>query len=98
MEAATVVQGVFDFESGNPNGFQNWQAEQERRLQAIRQEWNLPVGRRVRLKLRTFGAEFIGQLRLRVHPTTIDRRAPLHLHIENIEFVHGEIESCVVTD
>jgi len=89
---------VFDFESGNPNGFQNWQVEHERRLQAIRRERNLPIERRVWLNLRNIDAEFIGRLCPHVHPITIDRRAPLALRIETVDFLAGEIERCVVID
>ena len=46
--AATMidpVQGLFDFESGSMNGYQNWRRQQEERLQATRNEWRLPVRR-----------------------------------------------------
>ena len=71
------VQGIFDFESGCANGYENWRKQQEARLAAIRLEWGLPVGRRVRLCLRNVDNEFEGLLELVEPPAAIDRRFPL---------------------
>jgi hypothetical protein len=92
------VQGLFDFESGNMNGYQNWRRQQEERLQAIRNEWRLPVRRRVRLRLKNIDGDFEGILRLVDQPMTIDRRLPLHLRIDNLDVSPDDIEQCVVID
>ena len=90
------VQGVFDFESGNADGYENWRREQAARLEAIRRVWNLPVGRRVRLRLCNIDGEFEGKLELAEHPVTLDRRVPLHLRIGRVDVYMADIETCVV--
>lgn len=95
METQAGIQGVFDFESGNSNGFQNWRREQERRLEAVRREWGLPVGRRVRLRLRDVDGEFEGKLELVHHPVTCDSRVALHLRIERMDFTSTDVEQCI---
>jgi len=92
------VQCLFDFESGNMNGYENWRRQQEERLQAIRNEWGLPVRRRVRLRLKNIDGEFEGVLRLADHPLTVDSRLPLHLRIDNLDVFPDDIEQCVVID
>lgn len=91
-----AIQGLFDFESGNMNGYENWRREQEQRLQAIRNEWRLPVRRRVRLRLKNIDGDFEGVLRLVDQPLTIDRRLPVHLRIDNLDVFPDDIEQCVV--
>ena len=92
------VQGLFDFESGSMNGYQNWRRQQEERLQTIRNEWRLPVHRRVRLRLKNIDGDFEGVLRLVDQPLTIDRRLPLHLRIDNLDVFPEDIELCVAID
>ena len=92
------VQGLFDFKSGNMNGYQNWRRQQEERLQSIRNEWRLPVRRRVRLRLKNIDGDFEGVLRLVDQPLTIDRRVPLHLRIDNVDVFPDDIEQCVVIE
>jgi len=70
------IQGVFDFESGNPDGLANWRNQREAILRAVREEWSLPVGRRVRVRLRNIDGEFVGTLDLVRDPPAIDRRPP----------------------
>ena len=91
-------QGMLDFESGNTNGFDNWRQQREARLQLIRHEWGVPVGRRVCLKLREFDHEFTGVLRLAEEPTKIDRRLPLLLKIRNVPLGIADIEHCTLLD
>jgi len=98
VEGDDPDQGVFDFESGNMDGFQNWRRDQERRLEAIRREWSLPIGRRVRVRLRSMERDLEGRLLLAHHPITIDRRVPLRLRIDQVEIVIPDIERCVVID
>lgn len=89
---------MLDFESGNTNGFDNWRQQREARLQLIRHEWGVPVGRRVCLKLREFDREFTGVLRLAEEPTKIDRRLPLLLKIRNVPLGIADIEHCTLLD
>ena len=91
-------QGLLDFDSGNTNGFDNWCQQREERLQSVRREWGVPVGRRVRLKLREFNQEFTGILMLVEEPLKIDRRLPLLLRIRNIPFTQADIEHCSTLD
>ena len=92
------VQGLFDFESGNMNGYQNWRPQQEERLQAIRNEWPLTVRRRVRLRLKNIDGDFERVLRLVDQPITIDSRLSLHLRIDNLDVFPDDIEQCVIID
>ena len=92
------IQGVFDFESGCMDGYQNWQKQQEERLEAIRREWGLPINNRVRIKLKNVIGEIEGKLQLREHPDTIDRCVPLYLKVANFEVFIADIENCVVLE
>ena len=90
------VQGLFDFESGNMNGYDNWRPQHEERLQPIRNEWHLPVRRPVRGRLKNIDGDFERVLRLVDQPLTIDSRLPLHLRIDNPDVLPDDIEQCVV--
>ena len=92
------VQGLFDFESGNMNGYQNWRCQQEERVQAIRNEWRLPVRRRVQRRLKNTDGDFESVFRLVDQPLTIDRRLPLHLRIDNLDVFPQNVEQCAVID
>lgn len=98
MNEEGPIQGVLDFESGNPNGFENWLREQEERLERIRREWSLPVGRNVRVRLCDIDGEFQGKLELVRYPESIDRRNPLQLRIGGVVIPSTEIEQCIVLD
>jgi hypothetical protein len=98
MSETWPIQGVFDFESGNANGFENWRREREARMEAIRREWRVPVGRRVRIRLRDIDGEFEGTLNLAQQPVAIDRRVPLRLRIDRMDVSIPEIEQCIVLD
>jgi hypothetical protein len=98
MDEGGSFQGVFDFESGNVDGFENWRCQQEARLDAIRKEWSVPVGRRVRIRLRNIDGDFEGKLELVQHPVTIDRRVPLHLRIDRVDVFVPDIEQCIILD
>ena len=91
-------QGLFDFDSGNANGFDNWRQQREERLRLIRNEWGVPVGRRVCLKLREFDHEFTGILMLAEEPLKLDRHLPLLLKIRNIPLTLADIEHCSLLD
>ncbi len=97
MENETI-QGIFDFETGNPDGYANWQREQDERLARIRFIWCLPVGRQVLIRLYNNPNEFEGKLNLAEPPVEFNRRAPLHLKIGKLGFYNSEIESCTVIE
>ncbi len=92
------AQGTFDFESGNMDGFVNWRRQQEARLEAIRWEWSLPIGRQVTVRLKDIDDDFVGALTLVEQPLSIDRSLPLHLRIGRVEFFSPDIEQCVLMD
>ncbi len=92
------AQGVFDFETGHLDGLANWRREQEARLEAIREEWGLPVGRKVRIRLRTMDGELEGMLRLVVMPVSVDRRIPLRLRVGRVDLTEPDIESWIVVE
>lgn len=93
-----TIQGIFDFETGNPDGYANWQREQDERLARIRFIWVLPVGRQVILRLRNNPNDFKGRLQLAENPVVFDRKEPLHLKVGKLGFFNNEIESCTVTE
>lgn len=89
---AAVEQELFDFASGQDAGYRSWQLQQEKHLESIRREWNVPIGSKVRVRLRNIDNDFVGVLRLGVMPITIDRRLPLTLRLDSMTFDRGEIE------
>ncbi|MDA3923595.1 MAG: hypothetical protein PF904_02715 [Kiritimatiellae bacterium] len=93
-----IIQGIFDFNTGNPDGYENWQREQDERLARIRFIWGLPVGRQVIIRLWNDPNEFEGKLNLAETPTVFDRKEPLHLKVGKLGFYHNEIESCAVIE
>jgi hypothetical protein len=97
-ESDTGLQGVFDFESGRLDGLENWRREQEARLEEIRKEWGLPVGKKVRIKVSNIAGELEGVLRLAVMPVSVDRRIPLRLRVGRVDLCEGDIESWVVIE
>ena len=92
------TQGLLDFDTGNGNGFDNWRRQRDARLQLIRNEWAVPVGQRVSLKLREFDHEFVGILMVAEEPQAIDRHLPLSLRIHNICLSLDDIEHCSVLE
>ncbi|MCF7668657.1 MAG: hypothetical protein K9N48_02655 [Verrucomicrobia bacterium] len=98
MDEERHIQGIIDFESGNPNGYENWLRQRDARLEAIRREWALPLERKVRIRLQNIDKDFEGQLKLVEQPETIDRRIPLRLRVNKIDFMSPEIEQCIVLE
>ena len=92
------VQGVLDFGLGDAAGFAKWQRDQEARLEAIRREWGVPVGRRVRVRLKDLDGELKGKLELVSMPATLDRRVPLRLRVDRVEFGIPDIEQLAVLE
>ncbi len=91
-----AVQGIFDFETGRADGIENWRRDREVFLTSVREEWGLPVGRRVRVTLIGIDREIEGLLELAGHPKAIDRRMVLEMRIAGAAFSSAEIESCRV--
>ncbi len=91
-------QGIFDFDSGNLDGYQNLQREQETRLKKIRQASGLPVGKWVGLKIKGMDGEITGKLELRSYPEDPGSREGLELRINHIPLTATDIESCVLLD
>lgn len=98
MPDPDLLQGELDFSRGDPAGFQRWQDEQADWLKRVRQESGLPVGRRVRLKLRDFDREIRGRLGLVDLPLESARIGHARFRVESIEFAAQEIEYCLRED
>jgi hypothetical protein len=89
-----IIQGIFDFNTGNQNGYENFLREQEAKEKRIREIWGLPVGRTVSLTLIGVPGRFEGKLKVAEQPKLFQRNEPLHLKIGKTGFFHHEIESC----
>ena len=98
MPSEGPIQGVLDFETGNADGFANYQREQEALRAQVRRLWGLPVGRRVRLRLRNMDDCLEGELHLIAPPAKLDGQEPLSLQLRGIEFSSDEVASCCRID
>jgi len=92
------IQGELDFESGNSDGFENWRRRQKATLEAVRDEWSLPVGLRARVRLRHVVGELVGKLLLVENPTVLDRHLPLKLRMSRVDFISFEIEDWCIEE
>ena len=92
------IQCIFDFGTGNQDGYENFQREQEEKNKKIRDIWKLPVGRNVCVSLHGVPSSFVGRLEVKEQPGVFNRREPLHLKIGRTGFYHNEIESCNIID
>lgn len=90
------IQCIFDFDTGNQDGYENFQREQEEKNQRIRDVWKVPVGKPVRITLKGVPGSFEGKLTVAEQPEEFKRSIPLHLKIGKTGFYHNEIESCLV--
>ena len=91
-----TIQGIFYFDTGNPDGYENWQREQDERLARIRYIWGLPVGRQVVIRLCNNPNEFEGRLLLVEQPVIFESKELLHLKVGKTGFLSNEIVSCSV--
>lgn len=91
-------QGIFDFDSGNLDGYENLQREQEERLQGIRKSSGLPVGRWVELTIKGHAGAITGKLELASYPDAADGRDDLELKLNKLLIKPTEIQSCVLLD
>lgn len=87
-----VPQGIFDFDTGNPHGFENFQKEREEFLDKVRKEWRLPIGKIVRIKLFDIDGEFEGKLKLAESPKEINHRHSLYLKVGDTPIESSDIE------
>ncbi len=98
MPANETIQGELNFGRDDPAGYRRWQAEQQAWLVRLRQETGLPIGRKVRVRLRDFDREFCGRLSLVELPLERRHARDQRLRIGSFEFTAAEIESCVRDD
>ncbi len=91
-------QGILDFENRNQDGLENFRAEQEKILEAVRNEWHIPVGRRVRIRLVNIDGEFEGKLKLAERPKVMNKHHSLFLKLDKMDISISEIEQCTVLD
>ena len=91
------IQCIFDFESGNQDGYENFRKEQEAKNQRFRDVWKVPVGRKVRITLVGVPGSFEGKLTVAEQPEEFNRKVRLHLKVGKTGFYHNEIESCSVS-
>ena len=91
-------QGIFDFDGGNLDGYENLQREQEERLLTIRQSSGLPVGKWVELTMKGHAGAITGKLELESYPSANAKRDELELKINQLSIKPSFIESCVVLD
>ncbi len=93
MEEPKVIQGVFDFESGHLNGIENWRVAREAYEEQIRKELHVPLGRRVRIRIRGRGEPLLGKLELAKPPKVLSREVPLDLKVGAVRFSQRNIQS-----
>ena len=93
-----ATQLEMDFHGPVGDGYANWLRDQQEALKRIAAVWELPLGRRVRLRLHNVDSEFVGKLSLAQVPLSLDRRRPLTLRLPPLEFSSTEIEYCAVME
>jgi hypothetical protein len=89
-------QGEFDFDHGHENGLDNVAqilGEQRKKISRI---YDVPLGRKVCVQLKTVDRELSGILALARAPAILDPRLPLALRIGHAEFLRSDIASCVI--
>jgi len=92
----TPEQLGFDFGAPAEDGYKIWQWERKQCEQRIAKAWNLPVGKKVRIKLVNIDGEFQGRLELARLPLSINNKNPLKIKIGTMRFDSTEIEKCTV--
>jgi hypothetical protein len=77
-------------------GYDLWRCERNELRRKIAAKWNLPIGRKVRLKLHDIDGDFDGILGIDEYPKDIhSTKKPLKLRLGSMTFYSSEIESCV---
>jgi hypothetical protein len=92
------TQLVMDFHAPVGDGYASWQCDQEQAIKRIAVVWELPLNRRVRVKLLDIDSEFEGKLTLAEFPLSLDRRKALLLRLAPLSFSSEEIEKCAVVE
>jgi len=93
-----LIQSIFDFDTGNQDGLENWRREREAMDRKIRDVWKVPLGRTVRITLRNVPGSFEGKLTVAQQPKEFSRQISLQLKLGSMVFAHQEIESCSIID
>ena len=93
-----TAQLDLDFHVPATDGYAVWQWDQEQAVRRIAEEWQLPIGRGVRVRLCNLDQEFVGRLRLDKRPARLDRKEPLALRVGDMPFLSVEIETCAVVE
>ena len=93
-----ATQLEMDFHGPLGDGYAAWQWDHEQAVKRIAEMWELPLNRRVRMKLLNIDSEFVGKLTLAKFPPSLDRRIALTLRLPPLEFSSTEIESWAVAD
>ncbi len=88
-------QFEFDFEAdGNQNGYANWQKEQRRLRQRVKETWRVLLDEEVVVTVTGINHDIRGKLQLAEYPRRFNRRDPLKLRIGKIDFEHTDMLSC----
>ena len=93
-----AAQLEMHFQPSDGGGYANWQRDQEHAVRKIAEVWNLPLNKRVRLKLFNADTEFEGKLTLAEFPLSLDTRKPLLLGLDPMTFASTDVEECVVVE
>lgn len=82
-------QGEFEFEDeGNADGYRRWRERLDEQRRAFERRWGIPIGPRVRLRLRGYRKSIIGRIE-----TSDPRSSRPKFRIRGIEFAPDEVES-----
>lgn len=92
------IQCIFDFNTGNLDGYANFQREQQAKNAKITEIWTVPVGRTVRLTLHGVLGSFEGKLMVAEQPKIFNKSEPLYLKIGRSGFYHNEIKICNIIE
>ena len=81
INSRSHFKSELNFNSGEENGYKNWQNENKEKLQKISDCWGYPLFKRVRIKLNFLPSEIQGFLVLLEFPPRMDRRKSLKLRL-----------------
>ena len=81
INSRSHFKSELNFNSGEENGYKNWQNENKEKLQKISDCWGYPLFKKVRIKLNFLPSEIQGFLVLLEFPPKLDRRKSLKLRL-----------------
>ena len=81
INSRSHFKSELNFNSGEENGYKNWQNENKEKLQKISDCWGYPLFKKVRIKLNFLPSEIQGFLVLLEFPPRMDRRKSLKLRL-----------------